>query len=129
MVWMCVSSNEVILCYLLKRGYPTHSTLTSRCPILLGYGFNPGSALLLSNAESTSAVGARAAGNTSLGGAFGGLSGLFVNMLVHKFETSEVVFCLDATMNGVLAGLVGITGESLTVSADMLQIPKAAQPS
>ena len=76
--------------------------------------------MLLSNAESTSAVGARAAANTSLSAAFGGLSGLFVNLLLHKFDTKEVVFCLDATMNGVLAGLVGITGASL--NADEHQI-------
>ena len=66
-------------------------------------------------------MGARAAGNTSLSAAFGGLSGLCVKMLVHKIETNEVIFCLDATMNGVLAGLVGITGASLHAGKALIQ--------
>jgi len=86
-----------------------HSSLST------GYGFNPGSALLLPDAESTSTVAARAAANTALSAAFGGLSGLFTNMASHHVDHDEKSFSLEATMNGALAGLVGITGACGTV--------------
>jgi len=66
------------------------------------YGFNPGSQLAVaSNAAAT--IVSRVAVTTTIGGAAGGLTNVF---LVY-FLTKD--FNLIATCNGVLAGLVGIT--------------------
>ena len=114
-----MSTVEVIRCS--SRQVMPHSCVSHCASTRLGYGFNPGSALLLPNAESTSAVAARSAACTTLSAAFGGLSGLFVHLLTNYVEHNEIVFSLESTMNGALAGLVGITGAKLIVQ--MWSIP------
>jgi ammonia channel protein AmtB len=76
---------------------------------LTGYGFNPGSALLLQNASSTGAVAALAAANTSLSAAGGVISSLFANLYYQERKTGENNFDLTCAMNGMLSGLVSIT--------------------
>ena len=73
------------------------------------YGFNSGSALVLSTpfrGEIASLVGV----NTTLAAGMGGLSGLFVNLLVLERLTGEPFFDLKFAMNGTLSGLVAVTG-------------------
>jgi Amt family ammonium transporter len=77
--------------------------------LFVGYGFNPGSALLLTEAESTGKVAALAAVNTSLAGASGAIGALMTNLYIEERKTGELAFDLTAAMNGTLAGLVAIT--------------------
>jgi len=74
-----------------------------------------GSALLLTNAESTAKVAARVAANTSLSAAAGTMSSMLVNMFHNKNDNDEYSLSLEATMNGALSGLVAITGACGTV--------------
>ncbi|KAL4448315.1 hypothetical protein ABPG75_005534 [Micractinium tetrahymenae] len=71
------------------------------------YGFNPGSALAVMNGAS--AIVARTCVTTTLGGAAGGLSTLFTQMLIQWKKEGKVVWDLMVTANGALAGLVAIT--------------------
>jgi len=72
------------------------------------FGFNPGSALTIMG---NSQVAERAAVNTMLSSAAGGLSSLcFSTMLKRQREWD-----LGAAMNGILAGLVAITGSCSVV--------------
>ncbi|KAL4433285.1 hypothetical protein ABPG77_003333 [Micractinium sp. CCAP 211/92] len=77
------------------------------------YGFNPGSALAVMNGAS--AIVARVCATTTLGGAAGGLSTLFTQMLIQYSRDGKVVWDLMVTANGVLAGLVAITAPCATV--------------
>mmetsp|Transcript_35062 Transcript_35062/g.49785 ORF Transcript_35062/g.49785 Transcript_35062/m.49785 type:complete len:531 (-) Transcript_35062:40-1632(-) len=72
------------------------------------YGFNPGSALLLST-QHTGGVAAVAAVNTTLSAAGAGVTALFTNLLIEERTTGEAKFDLSTLMNGCLAGLVAIT--------------------
>lgn len=72
------------------------------------FGFNAGSALLLSEKIGENA--ANAAVSTALSGAMGGISGLFTNLWLMERMTGEPHFDLVKCMNGALAGLVAITG-------------------
>jgi ammonia channel protein AmtB len=83
--------------------------------IRAGYGFNPGSALLLTAAESTGKVAALAAVNTSLAAAAGAIGALFANLYIEERRTGEYSFDLTVSMNGCLAGLVAITAPCGTV--------------
>lgn len=78
------------------------------------YGFNPGSALLLTT-PNTGSVAALAASNTSLAAAAGAISGLFVNLFLHERRTGEYKFDLVCSMNGALSGLIAITAGCATV--------------
>jgi ammonia channel protein AmtB len=78
-------------------------------PIFAGYGFNPGSALLLTEAESTGKVAALAAVNTSLAAASGAIGALVTNLYIKERKKGELSFDLTVAMNGTLAGLVAIT--------------------
>ena len=80
-----------------------------------GYGFNPGSALLLTAAPSRGKVAALAAANTSLSAAAGATTSLFVNLYWQERRTGEFTFDLTKTMNGCLSGLVAITAGCGTV--------------
>ena len=80
----------------------------------VGYGFNPGSALLLT-VENTGRVAARAAVNTSLAAAGGGCMALFMNMLLQERRTGEYKFDLPSAMNGALSGLVAVTAPCGTI--------------
>jgi len=73
------------------------------------YGFNPGSALIISNPRRT-AVAIRAAVSTTLGAASGCVSALFTNLIYLERQTGEATFDVGHALNGALAGLVSITG-------------------
>jgi Amt family ammonium transporter len=73
-----------------------------------GYGFNPGSALLL-NTDQTGVVGSLAAVNTTLAAACGGVTALFTNLYLEERKTGDYSFNLTMAMNGLLGGLVAIT--------------------
>mmetsp|Transcript_16116 Transcript_16116/g.30672 ORF Transcript_16116/g.30672 Transcript_16116/m.30672 type:complete len:533 (+) Transcript_16116:247-1845(+) len=72
------------------------------------YGFNGGSALLLTNAQDTGAVAARAAVNTTLAAACGAATALFTGAFWNG-QKGELAFELPLAMNGALGGLVAIT--------------------
>lgn len=82
------------------------------------YGFNPGSQLAFSGSGNVTAV-CKIAVNTTLAGCAGGLVGMALSWVV--FKKPDLTMCL----NGILAGLVGITancdcvtnGESLVIGA------------
>jgi ammonia channel protein AmtB len=86
-----------------------HHGILTFPPLETGYGFNPGSALLLQNAKSAGAIGALAAANTSLSAAGGAISSLFANLYYQERKTGELSFDLTSAMNGALAGLVAVT--------------------
>ena len=73
------------------------------------YGFNPGSQLAIANAEDASAV-MEIAVNTSLAAAAGGLFAMILTWALHKKPE------LSMALNGILAGLVGITANCDLVS-------------
>ena len=81
---------------------------------LLGYGFNSGSALLLS-VEDTGKVAALAAVNTSLAAASGCFSSLVTHLFLEERRTGEIKFDLGKAMNGALGALVAITAPCGTV--------------
>ena len=72
------------------------------------YGFNSGSALITSSHERGKLV-ALCAVNTTLSGGAGGLTALFVNLLILERRLGEPIFDLKMAMNGSLSGLVAIT--------------------
>ena len=76
--------------------------------LFLGYGFNAGSALTLTN-DHVGSIAANAASATALSGAAGGVTALFTNLYVEERRTGEPHFSLVMAMNGSLAGLVAIT--------------------
>lgn len=82
--------------------------------LLLGYGFNPGSALLL-NTENTGEVASLAAVNTTLSAASGAISALFAHAIFSTQATKELSLNLTKALNGSLAGLVAITAACGTV--------------
>lgn len=89
-----------------------HQSLTD---FSTGYGFNPGSALLLTASSNTGQVAGLAATNTSLSAAAGAISALFTNLYLEERRTGEYSFELTQAMNGSLAGLVGVTAACGTI--------------
>ena len=79
-----------------------------------GYGFNPGSALLLDSNE-TGKIAAVAAVNTSLSAASGAISALFTHGFWEYRRAGLYAFDLSMAMNGTLSGLVAITASCGTV--------------
>jgi Amt family ammonium transporter len=79
------------------------------------YGFNPGSALILTTTLNTGDVAALAAVNTTISAATAGTTALFTNLFVEERTTGEAKFDLLALMNGCLGGLVAITAGCATV--------------
>mmetsp|Transcript_25419 Transcript_25419/g.42258 ORF Transcript_25419/g.42258 Transcript_25419/m.42258 type:complete len:569 (+) Transcript_25419:95-1801(+) len=73
------------------------------------YGFNPGSALILTTTLNTGPVAALAAVNTTISAAVAGTTALFTNLFVEERTTGEAKFDLLSLMNGCLGGLVAIT--------------------
>jgi len=70
------------------------------------YGFNPGSTLGIHTYGQDAAY---CAVTTTLAAAAGCISSMFLNCLLTKMKTGEVVYDLTFAMNGALGGLVGIT--------------------
>jgi Amt family ammonium transporter len=73
------------------------------------YGFNPGSQLAIAGADNTAVV-MKIAVNTSLAAATGGLFAMLLTWFLHKKPE------LSMALNGILAGLVGITANCDGVS-------------
>mmetsp|Transcript_4116 Transcript_4116/g.6025 ORF Transcript_4116/g.6025 Transcript_4116/m.6025 type:complete len:537 (-) Transcript_4116:80-1690(-) len=73
------------------------------------YGFNPGSALTISNIRVQGEVASHAAVNTTLSAASGCVVALFCNLIIKERLKGEAEFDLIKAMNGSLAGLVAIT--------------------
>jgi len=73
------------------------------------FGFNPGSALLLSDNEQFGQVASNAAVATALSGASGGVCALFTNLWWEERMTGEPKFVIEMAMNGALSGLVAVT--------------------
>lgn len=74
-----------------------------------GFGFNPGSSLLLGPDAPFGSVAANAAISTALSGATGGVTALFFNLWLEERKTGESKFSISMAMNGALSGLVAIT--------------------
>jgi len=72
------------------------------------YGFNPGSALMISTGA-TAQTAALCAVTTTLAGAAGAVSALFTDSIIGRFQTGETEYDLTMCMNGCLGGLVGVT--------------------
>lgn len=72
------------------------------------YGFNPGSALIIDNTDST-ATAALCAVTTTLAAASGCVTAMFFDSIIDARISGEVSYDLTMAMNGSLAGLVGIT--------------------
>jgi Amt family ammonium transporter len=72
------------------------------------YGFNPGSALIIDNADSA-AVASLAAITTTIAAACGCVTCMFFDSIIDARTTGEVSYDLTMAMNGCLAGLVAIT--------------------
>jgi ammonium transporter, Amt family len=75
------------------------------------YGFNPGSAFLNSDTQGD-LLAMQAAATTTLAAASGGLSALFLEYFVTRRANTKGrgKYDLVSTMNGVLSGLVAVTG-------------------
>jgi Amt family ammonium transporter len=79
------------------------------------YGFNPGSALIIDNPASTSTA-ALAAITTTLAGASGCITCMFVDALIESRTSGEVSYDLTMAMNGCLSGLVAVTAGCAVVA-------------
>jgi ammonium transporter, Amt family len=76
--------------------------------VLVGFGFNSGSALLLEGNPYQADIGALCAVNTFMSSAGGALAALFLKMVWRERTTGEYSFDLMAAMNGMLSGLVTV---------------------
>lgn len=74
----------------------------------IGFGFNPGSALLLKDNPYQGDIAARCAVNTFLSSSSACISALVIKMLQRHRESGEFSFDLVAAMNGTLTGLVSV---------------------
>jgi len=72
------------------------------------YGFNAGSALSISS-NVQSKIASLAAVNTTLSAAMGGVSALFLKLVIEERRTGEPRFDIVHAMNGCLSGLVSVT--------------------
>ena len=72
------------------------------------YGFNPGSALLISN-PGAAAVAGLCAVTTTVAAAAGCVTAMFFDTIIEMMKTGEASYDLTMAMNGALGGLVGIT--------------------
>jgi ammonium transporter, Amt family len=72
------------------------------------FGFNPGSALLLTDNPYQAEIGALCAVNTFLASSGGAIAALMFKMILIYRENGEFTFDIIAAMNGLLAGLVSV---------------------
>lgn len=98
--------------------FPPHSVtlqfLGTFCLWFGWYGFNPGSSLMITTAD-TASVAARAAVNTTLSACAGAVSAMFLSTLYDIRHHGIAQWDLAYTMNGCLTGLVAITAPCATV--------------
>jgi ammonium transporter, Amt family len=80
-----------------------------------GYGFNPGSALVIANEDSAAAA-ALAAVTTTMGGASGCVSAMFTDSILESMISGEVSYDLTMAMNGALGGLVAVTAGTAVIA-------------
>ena len=73
------------------------------------FGFNAGSALLLTDNPDVAEIGAVCAVNTFLSSSAGCIVALLVRMIGSKRKEGQIVFDLHAAMNGTLTGLVAVS--------------------
>ena len=73
------------------------------------FGFNPGTALLLTDNPHQAEIGALCAVNTFLASSGGCVSALMIKCYFHYREHGEVAFDLLSAMNGALTGLVSVS--------------------
>jgi len=78
------------------------------------YGFNPGSALMIST-EDAAQTAALCLVTTTLGAASGCAVTMFTDSILETMKTGETSYDLTMAMNGTLAGLVAITAGCSTV--------------
>ena len=74
------------------------------------FGFNVGTTLTLQNNGQLGAIGSLVAVNTALSAGMGGMSAMFLNLIVLERLTGEPYYDLTFLMNGCLSGCVAITG-------------------
>jgi len=72
------------------------------------YGFNPGSALMMSTSAASDVIGLCAV-TTTLSAAAGAVSAMTTDTIIELVQTGEVSYDPTMAMNGCLGGLVGIT--------------------
>ena len=72
------------------------------------YGFNPGSALIIANADSA-ATSALCAVTTTIAAAAGCVTCMFTDTIIENYKTGEASYDLTMAMNGCLGGLVAVT--------------------
>jgi len=72
------------------------------------YGFNPGSALIIANADSA-ATSALCAVTTTIAAAAGCVTAMFTDTIIENYKTGEASYDLTMAMNGCLGGLVAVT--------------------
>lgn len=114
------SITQELACLLSFRDIAVFSFVNGDLSYLLllnskGFGFNPGSALLLGDNPNTANVGALCAVNTFLASAAGAISALSLNTFSRYRTTGMFLFDLLGAMNGSLGGLVAITAGCATV--------------
>lgn len=73
------------------------------------FGFNPGTALLLTDNPYQGDIGALCAVNTFLSSSAGCISALVIKMFLRHRQVGEYSFDLVAAMNGTLTGLVSVS--------------------
>jgi len=96
------------------RPFPGHSVALQLLGTMIlwfgWFGFNPGSALLVTESQDRfGAVAANAAVATALSGAAGGICALFTQLWWEERMTGEPKFVIQMAMNGALSGLVAVT--------------------
>lgn len=79
------------------------------------YGFNPGSALAISSADSA-AVAALCAVTTTMAAAAGCVTCMFTDSIIEGRKTGETTYDLTMAMNGALGGLVAVTAGTSVVT-------------
>lgn len=73
------------------------------------FGFNAGSALLLTDNLEKAYIGAKCAVNTFLSSSAGCILAMLYKMIKNKREEGTIIFDLHAAMNGTLTGLVAVS--------------------
>lgn len=79
------------------------------------YGFNPGSALAIANADSA-ATAAVCTVTTTLAAATGCVTAMFTDSIIDSMATGETTYDLSMAMNGALGGLVAVTAGTSVVA-------------